>query len=75
MKRRIKFSSWVAVNSEGLCWVFYRPGIQGDRNAHGYINVDSDGKYRSYTAKKGVGYAFSSMREAAEHVMQRSICE
>lgn len=69
VNKRIKTSEWVPVDKLGTNWVYYKPGLQGHRNMHGYVQLNLDETYRAYTKGHVNHYDdFSSMLSAACYI-------
>jgi hypothetical protein len=37
MSKKVKTSQWVPVNTRGEEWGYFKPGVRGSRDAHGYV--------------------------------------
>lgn len=62
--KRAKTSEWVPIDRYGRCWILYKPGEIGNRDAYGYIGTQH-GQATYYTQQYASTEFFSSMQSAA----------
>ncbi len=70
--KKVKTSQWVPVDSDGLKWAYYHPGIEGSRTAHGYVWVRDDGYSEVHVVGKHV-VTYTQMSGAAQHLYQQTL--
>lgn len=73
MNKKVKTSQWVPVNTKGEEWGYYKPGVRGSRDAHGYVSICDDiDRYCDIFIEYDLTTPrakFRTMRDAADYLM------